>query len=303
MIHCAYMPPGPQEVGGGFSEGELKLASFWVQRRGDIIRLGYGTLIVLNVVLYAYVLWGLLDAFAISYPRESRITSEIAANQIALQALESDRPKNISASPVTVLTTTDNRLDMAVDIDNPNELWWADFTYRFNVSGAQTTQKNGFIMPASKSVITELGYKPTARGGSSAQFVVESVRWHRLDPKQVDGLRYKDFENQRFNVSFENLTFKSDLVIGTQSVGRTSFDIVDRGAYGFWSVDLVIRLYRSTTVVAINKINIQKLLPGETRHVDVDWFDKLPSVTRTEIIPVVNFLDPASYLPTEYFRQ
>ncbi|MFA5935890.1 MAG: hypothetical protein WC787_03495 [Patescibacteria group bacterium] len=296
------MPPGPVEIGGGFSEGELKFASFWVRNRILVTRIGYGALIGFCGLLWLYILWGLADAFLISYPRESRLTAEIASNQVTLTSLESDQPKNIQTGSVMVLETTDGRFDMAVDLENANLQWWVEFNYRFNISGEQTPIRNGFVMPGSKGVMTELGFRPKSRGGAVAQLVVENIRWHRVDPSQV-GERYTDFQIERFNVAFENVTFNRDLVIGSRQVGRTSFDVINRGSYGYWNMDLIVRVYRATNVIGVNRISLTRLVPGETRHVDLDWFENIPSVSRTEIIPVINFLDEESYLPTEHFRQ
>jgi hypothetical protein len=296
------MPPAPVEIGGGFSEGELKFSSFWVRHRLVLRRAGYGALVAISSILWLFILWGIVDAFLISYPRESRFTAEIEANQHALSALESDRPQNIRSGNVIVLETTDGRLDMVVDLENPNPQWWVEFNYRFNVSGEQTPVRNGFVMPSSKTSVTELGFRPKNRGGASAQFVVDNIRWHRVDPSQVPG-KYSDYEIERFNVAFENVGFTRDLVIGSQQIGRSSFDVVNRGSYGYWNMDLIVRLYRGASIVAVNKISLTRLVPGETRHVELDWFERLASVTRTEIIPIINFLDPQSYLPTEQFRE
>ncbi|MBU1032683.1 MAG: hypothetical protein ABII13_00405 [Patescibacteria group bacterium] len=295
------MPPAITSSTGSFSSGELKLASFWVRNRSLFVRTGYGFLIALNVVLWAYVLWGILDAYAISYPRESRITQKIIENQIAEQSLQGDRPVNIQTTNVTVFETTDNRLDMVVDVTNSNKSWWAEFNYRFNISGEQTSLRSGFILPNSQIALTELGFKPTAPGGRAAQLIVDDIRWHRIDPAMV-GASYEEYADKVFKVGFENIDFQTDLIIGTQRIGRTSFDIVNPGSYGYWNMGLVIKLYRGTRVLGVNNITLKNVAPGETRHVELDWFDQFPTVTQTEIIPVVNLLDQNNFLPTEYFR-
>ena len=289
------------QIGGGFTEGEIKLAGFWVRHGRTAQRVGYGLLIGVNAVLWLYVLWGILDAFAISYPRESRLTQEIAFNQQTLDALERDRPQNIASGNPLVFEITDNRYDMVVDLENQNEQWWAEFNYRFNLSGEQTPLRNGFIMPQTKIALTELGFRPKAQGNARAQLEVENIRWHRLNPAQI-GESYKNYELNRFNVAFENADFDNTLVLGSQTIGRSSFDVVNRGAFGYWSLDLAVKIYRGGTVLGVNKITLTQLVPGESRHVEMDWFEKLPTVTRTEIIPVINLVDPDTFLPTEFFR-
>lgn len=295
------MPIQNAAIGGGFTEGELQFASFWVRNRPALIRAGYAVLIAMNVLFWGYVIWGILDAYAISYPRESRITQEIAQDQLTLEALQKDQPQNARAGNVTVFQTTEKRYDMAVDMENSNAQWWAEFNYRFNFSGEQTPLRSGFILPGSKTTLTELGFRPKGAGGATAQLAVENVRWHRVDPAQV-GASYKDFELKRMNVAFEDVEFQSGLTIGAQKIGRTSFNLVNRGSYGYWSMDVVVKLYRGGGVIAVNRITLSRIVPGETRRVELDWFETLPSVTRTEIIPIVNLLDESVYLPTEQFR-
>lgn len=295
------MPLDGVKIGGGFSEGELKFASFWVRNRIVLTRAGYSLLIALSVIVWLYALWGILDAFVISYPRESRLTAEIAANQITLNSLDVDKPQAVQAGTVAVLEGTDGRFDMVADVQNPNEQWWLEFNYHFNISGQQTPMRNGFILPQSQNTLTELGYKPKSRGNASAQLVVDNIRWHRLD-RSVVSTTYKDYELQHFNVAFENVKFESGLVIGSRQIGRTVFDMVNRGSFGYWNMDVIVKLYRGNGLLAVQRITLTNIVPGETRHIELDWFDKLPpQITRTEITPVINFLDANSYLPTQRF--
>lgn len=287
---------------GGFTEGELRVASFWVRRRVQIERWVRIGLVVLILLTWAYVIWTLLDAYVISFPRESQLTQEIAQNQLDLEGLNRDQPQGLQTDSVAVFQNTDDRIDLAMDLANTNEQWWAEFRYRFNVSGETTLWRSGFIMPTTKSVLTEIGFKPKTRGGTSAQLEVDNLRWHRVDPTFVGGLRYTDFALNRFNVRFDAITYDTTLVIGTKTIGRSSFDVINRGAFGFWSTDLVIKLKRGNTVVGVSRVTVERLQPGEKRHIELDWFEAIPQVTQTEIIPMVNLLDQDSYLQTEQFR-
>ncbi len=283
-----------------FTPGELKLASWWIRNQIVLRRVGRGLLIGIALLLWGYSLWGLLDAFAISYPRESRLTHDIAVNQQRLVALEQDRPQNVSLSQVSVLQTTDNRFDMMVEVSNPNMQWWAEFNYRYSLSGEETPIRSGYVLPGGTQILTELGFKPTQKGGRIAVLEVDNVRWHRVDPAQV-GSDYKAYAGKRLAIDIQDVKYDTDIVLGTSRVGQTSFTVVNKSGYGFWSVDLVLRLYRGSSVVGVNRISIDHLAPGESRPMQVTWFDNVPSVSKTEIIPQVNILNAAAFLPTQYF--
>lgn len=289
------------EIQGRFTTGELKMASWWVKNRLLLRRLGYGSLIAVSALLWGYVLWSLLDAYAISYPRESRIVRDIALNQQRLAALQTDQPQDVSLSDVSVYQSTDNRLDMAVEVTNPNPMWWVEFNYKFNISGEETPFRTGYALPNGTQILTELGYRPKSPGVGNASLVVENVRWHRVDPKVV-GSSYADFAKSRSAFDAKDVSYATDLVIGTKPVGQSSFTLVNGSAYGFWSVDLVVRLWRGPSVVAVNKISVTNVQPGESRPVKLVWLENLPGITKTEVIPQVNLLDPSVYLSTKYFK-
>jgi len=283
----------------GFSSGDLQKANWWIRHRIRILFWSRVILIASNVLVWGYVLYGLLDAYALSYPRESRITLDIAQNQAILDRIEQDRPGNIGTSQVLVFPATESRFDIMVDLENRNEQWWVEFSYRFSISGEQTPVHQGYVLPASQTTLTELGWKPKGKGGRAAQLVVENIRWHRVNPSEVEN-NYDEFVRKRFGgVAVERVRFEMAAPTQGASLSRTTFDVVNRGAYGYWSIDYVIKLKRGNTVVAVNRINLLDLKPSETRPVELYWFDKIQGVNKTEVIPIINLLDPNVYLPSD----
>lgn len=298
-------------IGAGFTEGELTVANFWVRNRVLLRKIGRGTLIGVNVLLWGYTAWSILDAYAISYPRESRIVEQIAQNQFLASKFQSNQPKGVQTGTVSVFAATDDRLDMIVDALNPNAEWWADFTYRFNVSGELTPQQTGFILPGQRLYLGAFGFKPKTHGARSGFLIVDNLHWHRVDPSEVAG-DYTSWLARRNQFRAEDVTFISDAgpvpsavtsgtsrtVTGARGFSRTSLIFENPSAYGFWKVRLYVVLKRANSPIAATSIDLEPVRAGERRPVDIDWFERLPSVTETEIVPVVNFLDRDAYLPS-----
>jgi hypothetical protein len=292
--------PEDQSIGSGFTEGELQFASFWVRNQVIIRKITLIVTIGLNVLFWGYALWGFIDAYAISYPRESRITQEIAENSFIAQQLQSNKPRSIQTRSVTVFEGTDGRYDMIVPIENPNEEWYAEFTYRFNFGGEQTPLRSGYSLPGVPAFLGEYGYKPEKAGGRTAALTVDSIHWKRVTPEVV-GASYEDWLKERSSFVVENLTYRSDVKVGNKNVGRSSFVFKNPTAYGYWSIGLHILLFRGESPVAATYVTLREVRPGETRDVDVDWFDNVASVTETQITPDINYFDDSAYLPTSRF--
>jgi hypothetical protein len=291
--------PSDYNIGSGLTDQELRVASFWVQNRLGLRRAGYVTLIIIVTVLWGFSLWSLLDAFVISYPRESRIPLFISQNELTMKSLEASAPRPIQPSEVQILPTTDSRQDFLVEISNPNTQWWAEFTYRFDAGEGQTTAKKGYVLPGSSRFLTELGWKGDVRA-QTATLVVDDIRWHRVDPKQVER-DYNAFATQRLGLELEDVRYEKDLVIGTTTVGQSAFTLKNPTGFGYWAVDLTIILYRLDNPVAVTTITERELKPGETRPIKVSWFDNLSGITKTDIRTNINILDPKAYLPTDRF--
>lgn len=285
-------------IGTGLSEQELQLASFWVKHRLTLRRALYGSLIGINGIFWLFVFWGLLDWLAISYPYESRIALHIATNQITESSLQASAPKPIQPSQVYVFGTTDNRSDMLVELSNPNPQWYASFDYSFNVGNAKTPVHHGYILPMSQRYLTELGF--TSSTGRTATLVVENLRWMRVDPAWVNR-DYKSFADSHLNFSIKDPKYQHNLVIGTQTIGQSTFDLVNNSPYGYWNVDLTVVLYRGSAPVGVTTITQHEVKPGSTTPIAINWYENLSGITRTEIRPSVNILDPQEYLSTERF--
>lgn len=287
--------PDEHIIGSGMTEQELQLASWWVRNREGLSKFIRWTLIILNILFWGFVLWSLLDAYIISYPREARIPRIIAENQLAASGLRANTPQPLLPSDVTVFETSGKRKDFLVQLSNSNETWWASFDYRFRVGDLATDARKGYILPKSQRYLTELGsaIDTTSR---NAQLVIENIQWHRVDPLAVDR-DYAAFAANRLQFEFTDTTYRRDLTIGTQVVGQTSSTFSNPSPYGFWNVDITVILYRGTTPAGVTTIGKQQVAAGSSQPLIVNWFDNLSGITRTEISADVNILDPEAYFP------
>lgn len=292
--------PEEYPIGAGFTEGELEFASFWVRHRVMMRRIVYGTLIFLNALFWGYAVWWVVDAYVISYPIESRIVEDIANNQFIASQLEGGRPASVQTKSVAMFEGTDGRLSMIVPIQNPNEEWYAEFTYRFNIGGEETPLKSGFVLPKQSSLLGEFGFAPKKSGSKSATLVVKTIQWKRADPSVI-GDNYDEWLSRRDAFEFRDIEFVSDIPAGSKTVSRTTFTFKNPTAYGYWNLGLYVLAMRGSTPAAANYITLSEVKPGEERMVVTDWYERLSGITETTIMPVVNFFDDSAYLPSSRF--
>jgi hypothetical protein len=284
-------------IGSGFTERELATASWWVRHHLGLRKALFIGLIGTSILTWGYTAWSLLDAYAISYPRERRIPVIIARDQFFPAGIVQSAPQPLQPTEVNSFPNTENRQDLWVELTNPNLNWWAEFRYQFQTGETKTEARKSFILPGSTKSLTELGWSGNL---SSPNLIVENIVWHHTDPNVV-GADYDAYAVARLPFTFEDPVYKSDLVVGTKTVGQTDFILRNPSGFGYWSVELTIILYRDTTPIAINTITQRQIKPGEVRPVSLNWFENPIGVTRTEVRASVNILDPQSFLPSERF--
>ena len=287
----------PEEhiIGSGMTENELQLAGWWVRNRERTHTIIRWTLIILNIVFWIFVIWSLIDAYIISYPREARIPRLIAENQLAASGLQATAPLPLLPSDVSVFEISGGRKDFLAQLSNSNETWWAEFTYRFKSGEAMTNPHKSFILPKSQRYLTELG-SDLASASKNAQIVIEDIQWHRVDPLAVNR-DYPSFAANRLQFKFDDITYRHDLTVGTQTVGQTSSTFSNPSPYGFWNVDITVILYRGTAPAGVTTISKQQVSSGSSEPFVINWFDSLSGITRTEISAYANILDPDAYFP------
>lgn len=284
-------------IGSGFSDQELATASWWVKHHLGLRKASIVVLLGVSAFTWGYTLWSILDAYAISYPRERRIPVLIARDQFIPAGLVQSAPQPLQPTDVNAFPNTENRQDLWVELTNPNLKWWAEFTYQFQTGDTKTKEHTGFILPGSTRSLTELGWSGVV---SSPTLIVKDIVWHHTDPAQI-GADYDSYSTSHIPFTFDNATYKNDLTVGTKTVGQTDFVMSNPSGYGYWSIELTVVLYRDTTPIAVSTVTQRQVKPGEMRPISLNWFENPVGVTRTEVRASVNILDPQSFLPSERF--
>ena len=296
---CYHNPmPDNHIIGSGLTDQQLKLASWWTRHGMFMRRLGYGTLISVCTLFWGFVLWTILDIYVISYPRESRIMQLIATTGIPNDTLAAIAPRSLQTSPTLALASTGNRTDLLTQISNPNAQWWAEFTYQFILGASSTDPRAGYILPSSQRYLTELGVNVPVTGNGAVK--ISNLQWHRINPADVEH-DYAAFAAKRLQFVFDDIKYQNDLRLNNQAIGETTFILRNPSAFGYWSVDIPILLYRADTPIAVTSLNVQNILPGESRPISIHWFDNLSGISKTDIRASVNILDPKNYLSSQRF--
>ena len=200
----------------------------------------------------------------------------------------------LRVGPVSLLSGQD-KFDLAVDLENPNDKFSAVFDYCFSAGEADIACGRSFILPGERKYVLALAQ--TVSISQPVSFRLENLAWTRLSAKLAPD--WGEFKAERLNIAIINPVFSSGSRSGLSdqvSFNSLRFSAKNQGAYGYYQADFNILLYAGDQLVGANRYTIQNLKSGEERSASLSWPGNLGSVSRVEIVPDINILDDSVYL-------
>lgn len=275
------------------TEKQLKVASWYVEHKELLRRIGYGALVVFDVITLGFGLYGYADYFLFSWNKDAALRQHAATSLVPHEAVLRQAPQPLGALLVEAFPGTSGKYDFVAQVRNINQNWYAQVTYQFVSQAGATPPREGFILPAEEKYFAAFG-EEVAMPPGRPELQITKIEWHRVDHHVVRDVGAWVYE--RLNFVTRSVVHEPTLGIDG-NVARTSFDVENRSAFGYWRPGLFIALLRGDTPVAVNYVAVNNFEAGELRHIDVNWFEQLPPTSRVDIEPDVNIFSADVYMP------
>lgn len=276
------------------TEKQLKFGYWFTTHKGLLRRIGYGIFIVADVVLVGFALYGFVDHFLISWNRDMVLRRDLGRAIFSNEVVQATAPDALLVKQTSVFRSGEGRYDFLAVVQNPNEDWYATFIYQFVSGETVTSEQEGFILPQEEKYVTQFA-TPFAGAPRETEFRIIDIDWRRVNRRVIRD--YAIWKNERLRPIVSNVVHTQNATGLAAGISRTSFDVKNPTAFGYWQIGLAVALLRGTTPVAVNYIALDRFESGETRSVDVHWFEPLPSASTVDIRSEVNLFDPSVYLP------
>lgn len=283
---------GNVQIPEGFSEKELKWSYWWVQNKEKVRKAAIAVFIVIDAALMLFALWGVIDWLVLSGVNEDRAMQALASSNYgrfggagAVEEIKLDSP--------IVFSAPGDKYDVVDAITNPNPGYWVELSYAFAAGADTTPQRTAVILPGETRYLHELGAKlPGAPGG--VRLVVAKRLFHRVDAHQIPDVQ--KWMSDRLSMPVSGQQFTPAEPGSTVPTSITHFVISNATAYGYYDVSLLVMAYRGDALVGVNSVRLSRFKPGESRPVDLYWYQNLPQVTNVVVQPDINLFDPGVYM-------
>ncbi len=219
-------------------------------------------------------------------------------NYLALQMAESTdwtayhqnrAPRDLEVSATQFLAIGGGRYNLLAKISNPNNDWSiSEFEYTFVVNGKALETKKSFLNPSEDHLLLEIGHN-SSQAISNLNIVIDNIKWRRWE-NDVPVIEW-----QLKDITFKPLTRE---VVGNDTVTippQVTWEAINRSLYSFWEVDWQVVLYNADRVVAVSEVRSENFGPLESKQIEAIWLNDLPRVTKTEVRPLLNWLDSDNF--------
>lgn len=284
------LPPGEN-----ISEKQLKLGYWFVTHKLQLKKGLVFALLFTGAALILFTLYMLVRLYLVDYTGFRQMERQMILNLVNPAAVEAALPRSLAIRPVQIFDGSSGAQDALIEVANPNGNYWASWTGRFNAANTTTTAKTAFILPGETKSIVDLGLESRLRL-TGVRYEMTDLKWHKIDRHQIPD--YQKYFADHFRFDIQNIKFASEPSPDQKSViARVSFDVTNRSAWSYWSVGFATKLFRGTSLAAVNSVELQQFETGETRHVEEVWVQDLQAISKVEVTPAVNILDPKVFMP------
>lgn len=288
MCQSCYNVPTMPNGANHLTEKQIRFGLWWAKYKGFLKTMLVAALVVVNVLLWGRVVYTLFDYGVLSAGREQALERSLARGGLDWpNLLIGSRPLALEWSPPAVLASSRGS-DLVSQVENRNPGWLARFHFRASL-GDQAAEADDFLLPGNVKYV--FASFPSARGAPS--FNITDVRWERITPRDAEG-DIAAFTASRANFVIEKAAF---IPPAEGLPARVGFEAVNQGAYSFWEPRFIVLLWRGSTLAGIQRAVIDQFKAGERRLAEINLIDRLTAISRVEVIPDVNVLDTAAYMP------
>lgn len=262
---------------------ELRLSYWYVTHKLLLRKLLIALLALVCFLLLFFVSWQ-LAFFGFDYQVEKfQINRLVFGDNLILSSIESGRPTQLQISDPVTISNEDGRNDYFAQISNNNNDWLATFDYEFSNDSDQSRIRKGFILPNERKFLMDLGVEERIFGLN-----ITNVNWQRIAESER-------IYNERHRLNIANEEFIPGVEAGDPN--RLVFDITNDSAFSYWQVGIQAFLYSGGNVSSVNYIILEQFEAGESRHIELNWSNRLPRINGLDIIAEVNVFDEDNIIP------
>jgi hypothetical protein len=271
------------------SNKQLGFAYWYIKNKFLLRSVLIATLLVSIFLMISYFVYLLIFNFSIFEKDYQEIISMfVRPNSDSQTQRQLGLPQSIQPEQLKSYNNI-NGFDIVAQITNASKDWWSTFDYQFQIGAELTEKRKGVIFPNERKNLFNFA---VPNGDLASQLVFSNIKWYKE-------INFNEILKDKYNFEFINVNFIHSRELGVEKelpVSRLTFSAINKTAYNYRDVTMYVFLNAGGQIVAVNQIVAAEFLSGETKDLEVTFFQKLPKIDSVEIVADINFLDESVFI-------
>ena len=274
------------------SDDQLQWGYWFVTHKEELKRIFIIFLIICNSVLWLFSLYK-WTIFFLDSEQNTLMMNTFSEELVDFQAFkQQDSPAPFQILGVSTFKLSDSRYDLMAKLRNPNEQWLGLIEYQFTTGNNEFRPRiyKDFILPGDEKYFFDLAINSETAIGNP-KFNILSLEW-----RKIPGATEKTADRLQMEVS--NAEFLNARTLGLTEeveISKAIFTVKNNAAYNFWKVGFPVVAYNGNRAVGVNYLIVDNFLSGETKDLEVSWFNPIGAVSRIEVEADINIFDSSNY--------
>jgi len=259
--------------------------SLWYIKNKALIR----KVIIIALLITIFILYGfsLLKFISIKIQEAKQQNSKPIV--INFQSwYERNEPQELIIVSKSVIPLTNNKYDIVVEINNPNEkIAITELKYKFVYDDQSSDERNVFFLPEETKKLVDFGVESNKIIRTFEIEIIETS-FNRLETSEIE-----QFNKNIFTISNEITHFNNREANARNWI---EFTAINESPYNWEETKFLVSLSLGSKLIAINEIKTEKFYSQEEKVLKASWFQKIPSYVTLKIEPETNVLNPENYI-------
>jgi hypothetical protein len=281
----------------GLTPFKMSLGLWLVQNKPLFKLFVYVILIIISVITWSRFLYvyGEYIIFGMRYDQE--IIFDLSQRLIPDHSYFVElMPNDIKLGKVQVLKIADQKYDIFVQINNPNEQYYCSVEYHFAADNKEFGSSTAFLLPNDSKYLYTLA-KEFNKNPTSFQIIIDSLGWSRIDKKRIPD--WQSFKDNHINTKFSNIKFTPANETGLsekENLSTLEFQVKNDTVYNYWEIDFVILLKNREKIIGINRYKQYNFLAEKSYDIDMTIAGVIGYVTDIIIYPELDIMNNELYI-------
>lgn len=265
---------------------------YWVAVHGAQLRTWWAISIIVADIALIGVFAVTFAGYSFSTLRTVRGVAAMSETLVGPDLRQRLTPTELVTGDAVALPRGEGRYDLVVPVSNPNTAWAAtQIRYNFTF-GAETREETVSLWPGQEGYLMQLNVAgPTDPDNAPLTANLNHVSWQRPESLKI-------FQDVKFPLTEGKLSPVTGLTSGG-SATRYSAKVKNDSVYGFKKVRFGIVLKNGSALIAANETVIANFPSFDERLLEATWLRGLPLAAEAVVFPIVDLLDPATFLETK----